>query len=172
MYVKLGQGLAARFFLQDKLIRGEHNTAGEIGYMLPGLSHEGAVNYENRLCNDAVSKKYTELGGSGKPATISDIHALAKNGDETAKSVLDFLLDEFAVILLNSAAVLDPQVIVLGGDASCFGEKEIATLKQKIELHLPLVQNIIPSILDKNSCLYGAIKMGLDRIEERIIDIW
>jgi hypothetical protein len=67
---------------------------------------------------------------------------------------------------------LDPQVIILGGDACYFGEKEISFLKQRIERHLPLVQNIIPSRLNNKACLYGAIKTGLDRVEERITDIW
>ena len=180
LYVKLGQGLAARFVMQNKLIRGEHNIAGEIGYMLPGIPSgmpsgipfENSINYENMLCNDAVSRKYAELGGGGIANTITDLCSLANDGDETAKRVVSCLLDEFAVVLINSAVVLDPQVIILGGDACSFGEKEITLLKQKVELHLPLVQNIIPSMLDKNACLYGAIKMGLDRIEERIIEIW
>jgi len=172
LYVKLGQGLASRVVIQNKLLRGNNNMAGEIGYMLPGISSGNTVNYENMLCNDSVSRKYSETGGSGRANTISDLHSLAESGDETAKAVISYLLDEFAVVLLNSAVVLDPQVIILGGDACCFGEKETSLLKQKIELHLPLVQNIIPSMLDKKACLYGAIKMGLDRIEERIIDIW
>ena len=68
--------------------------------------------------------------------------------------------------------MIDPQVIILGGEACCFGEKEIILLKQKIEKNLPLSQNIISSGLNKKACLFGAIKMGLDRIEERISDIW
>ena len=172
LYVKLGQGLAARVALQSKLLRGKHKMAGEIGYMLPGLSSECTVNYENILCNDAIAKKYTEWGGHDKAATISDVYTLAEGGDGKAQAVISYLLDEFAVVLLNSAAVLDPQVIILGGDACCFQEKEIVMLKQKIERHLPLSQNIIPSRLDKKACLYGAVKMGLDRVEERITDIW
>ena len=172
LYVKLGQGLAARVVLHGKLLRGKHKMAGEIGYMVPGFSSEKTLNYENRLCNDAVAQKYAGLGGSGKAKTISDICSLADGGDETARAVVSYLLDEFAVVLLNSAAVLDPQLIILGGEACCFGEKEIAELKQKIERHLPLSQDIVPSRLDKKACLYGAIKMGLDRVEERITEIW
>ena len=124
------------------------------------------------LCNDSVARRYADLGGSGKATTISDLLTLADGGDETAKAVISHLLDMFAVVLLNSTSVLDPQVIILGGDAGSFGEKEIALLKQKIERYLPLTRNIIPSKLNKNACLYGAVKMGLDRIEERIINIW
>jgi len=172
LYVKLGQGLTTRFILEKKLISGEHNTAGEIGYMLPGISYKGGDNYEDILCNSAICRKYTELGGSGKANTISDIYTHASNGDGTARGVISYLLDKFAVVLLNMVAVLDPEVIILGGDAACFGERETALLKQYIEQRLPLVQNIIPSKLRKNACLYGAIKMGLDHVEERITNVW
>ena len=172
LYVKLGQGLAARFALQNKLVRGEHKIAGEIGYMLPGLETGKNINYENMLCNEAAVKHYRELSGAGSVLTISDLHALSGCGDEAAQVVMRSLLDQFSVVLLNSAAVLDPQVIILGGDASCFNENEISFLKQQIEQNFPLAQNIVPSMLDKKACLYGAIKAGLDRVEERITGIW
>ena len=172
LYVKLGQGLAARIVLQGKLLRGEHKMAGEIGYMLPGNSCGENVNYENLICNDSVTKKYIELGGKEKALSIMDLCRLADNGDAAACTVIDYMLEKFAVVLLNSAAVLDPQVIILGGDACYFREQDINFLKKKIEQYLPLVQNIVPSKLNSKACLYGAIKTGLDRIEERITDIW
>lgn len=175
LYVKLGQGLAARIVLHDKLLRGQHRMAGEIGYMLPGVPREEgieAANYESMLCNDAVSKRYTGMNGKNKVNTISDLCALADSGDEVADTVLGELLDRFAVTLLNSATVLDPQVIILGGDAGSFGEKEIAVLKQKIEQHFPLGQNIVTSKMDKKACLYGAIKVGLEHVEDRITEMW
>jgi len=172
LYVKLGQGLAARIVLQNKLLRGEHKMAGEIGYMLPGVSSKENTNYENLICNESASKRYVELGGKGKADGILDLCQLADNGDDKARIVIDYVLDQFAVVLLNSSAVLDPQVIILGGDACYFKEKEINFLKQRIERHLPLLQNIVPSKLNNKACLYGAIKAGLDRVEERITDIW
>jgi len=172
LYVKLGQGLAARIVLGNRLIRGEHQMAGEIGYMLPGAAGTNAVNYENILRNEAVSRKYSELGGKNKIDTISELYALSKNGDKTAKKVMRQLLDHFAVVLLNSTTVLDSQVIILGGEACCFEEEEIASLKQRIEQHFFLSQNIIISGLKNKASLYGAIKQGLNRVEERIVDIW
>jgi len=172
LYVKLGQGLAARVVVQNKLLRGYHNMAGEIGYMMPGLPDGASVNYENLLCNDAVSKKYREYKGTNKADTISDLFELANKGDKPAAKVAGDLLRQFSIVLLNSASVLDPQVIILGGDACCFGEKEIITLKKLMEQHLPPAQNIVPSMLDKKACIFGAIKRGLDQVEERIINIW
>ena len=172
LYVKLGQGLAARFVLEDKLIRGENNIAGEIGYMLPDVPSENAVNYENLLCNNAVSQQYKKLTGTRKANTISEICILADKGDKAALTVIHNLLDRFAIVILNSTTILDPQVIILGGEACSFKEKEITHLKQKILQHFPLSQDIIISTLDKKACLYGAIKMGLLRVEERITEIW
>jgi len=180
LYVKLGQGLAARVVLQSSLLRGEHKMAGEIGYMLPGLPGGNAVpgegpqdfNYEHMLTNAAVCRRYCELSGGKTAGTITDLHTLADCGDEAALTIIHNLLDQLAVVLLNSATVLDPQVIILGGDACCFGEKDTARLKQRIEQYFPLVQNIMTSRLNKQACLYGAIKMGLDRVEESIAGIW
>jgi predicted NBD/HSP70 family sugar kinase len=171
-YVKLGQGLAARSVMQNKLVRGEHNVAGEIGLMRSGLPTGNKIDYEHMLCNATVSAQYMELGGKNQILTISDLCVQAKDGDNAAKRLMGKLLNQFAIVLLNCATVLDPQIIILGGDAGSFTEKEIAFLKSSIEKHSSLVQNIIPSILNKKACIYGAIKTGLDRIEERIIDIW
>ena len=132
------------------------------------------------LSNAAISRKYRELEGKEFVFTISDLCALtngvgkgfAMSQDKTAFKVMRYLLDHFAVVLLSCATVIDPQVIILGGDASNFKEKDIILLKDRIEKHFPLAQNIIASKLNKNACLYGAIKMGLDRVEERIAEIW
>jgi len=175
LYVKLGQGFAARVVLQNKLLRGRHKMAGEIGYMLPYIplnDAAGALNFENMLCNEAVSRKYADMNGMNSADTISDLCALSGNGDKTARAVVYDLLDDFAVALINSAAVLDPQVIILGGDACSLGDNEIAYLKARMGRLFPLEQNILASSLGKNACLSGAIKSGLDRVEDRITKVW
>ena len=171
-YVKLGQGLAARFVLDNKLVRGEHNMAGEIGHMLPGLSSENALNYEDLLSNDAVSRQYRELTGANRVASISDLCTLAASSDEPAMTIMRNLLDRFALVIINSATLLDPEVIILGGDACSFNGNEIDLLKQRIEQHFPISHNIIISKLDKKASLYGAIRMGFNKVEERITEVW
>ena len=172
-YVKLGQGLSGRVVKQGELLRGEHDMAGEIGYMLPCLMSMGMKNFEYLLSNAVVSRKYKELTGVHKINTISDLCHWANKGDTIARTLVTDVLNQFAVVLVNSVTILDPQVIILGGEAiSFFGEKEMAQLKQRMDQYYPLTQNIVSSKLDKNACIYGAIKRGLDMVEERIIDIW
>ena len=172
LYVKLGQGLASRVVIQNKLLRGQHNAAGEIGYMMPGPVTDDTVNYEKMLRNDTMAAKYQEMTGSEDVHTISGLCTLADDGDEAAKSILEELLNHFAVVLLNNVSVLDPQVVILGGDACRFGDKEIRVLKEHMERYLPLTQHIVPSKLNKQACLLGAIKVGLDRVERRITEVW
>ena len=172
LYVKLGQGLASKYVIQNKLVRGEHNMAGEIGLMVPGLPPGNKGNYEQSLSNAAAVSRYKKAGGRKQVQTISDLRSLAIRGDTAARKIMRQLLDEFAVVLLNCATVLDPQVIILGGEASNFSDVEIASIRNRIEKHFPLVEHIIPSSLDMKACIYGAIKTGLDRIEERITEIW
>lgn len=171
IYVKLGQGLSSRIVLQGKLLRGENNMAGEIAYMLPGVQNENRLNYENMLCNDALSVRYKHAArdSSANSYTLSDLITMRRQGDRTAKAVLDYLLEQFSITLLNSVVVLDPQVIILGGDASHFDDDDVGFLKSRFDDYFPLNQKIIRSGLDKQACIYGAIKLGLDLIEERII---
>lgn len=169
LYVKLGQGLASRIVLQEKLLRGENRLAGEIGFMRPGTGRES---YENMLCNDALSRRYAALAGEGPEAgglLLSDLLEMRAKGNGAARQVIGEVLDNLAVVVLNSVAVLDPQVIILGGDASGFTPEDIAGMKATIEEAFPVEQKIIRSSLNKKAGIHGAIRMGLDRVEERII---
>ena len=174
LYVKLGQGFAARIVLQGKLLRGFHNMAGEIGYMLPDLTNESTQmkNYENMLCNEAIAHKYADLKGKNKVKGIADVCRLAKKGDDVADVVMQDLFSQFAIAMHNSVVVFDPQVIILGGDACCFSKKEIKLIKQKMKTYFPYNQNIVTSRLGNESCLYGAVKVGIDYVEDRITNIW
>lgn len=175
LYVKLGQGFAARIVLQNKLLRGQHRMTGEIGYMLPGIppeTAENANNYESMLCNDAIARRYREMDGRNHADTISDVYKLSSGGDDVARQVIRELLNRFAIAMLNSVTVLDPQVIILGGDAGCFEQEDLHFLHQRMQRYYPLEQHILTSTLDKKACLYGAVKNGLDRVEDRITEIW
>jgi len=175
LYVKLGQGFAARIVLHNQLLRGQHSMTGEIGYMLPSIplgDSSEAINYESMLCNDAVARRYRQRNGACSVGTISDVYALSDSGDAVAGEVLGELLNGFAIALLNSVTVLDPQVIILGGDACCFSDAELSFLNERMQQFYPLDQNILTSELDKKACLYGAVKNGLDRVEARITEIW
>lgn len=172
LYVKLGEGLASRIVLGDgRLMRGEHNLAGEIGYMMPSCAGS-TVNFENMLRNTAMCQRYkTAIGESSDTEyTITDLLKKRQDGDKVAGEVIGFLLENLWVVLLNSASVLDPQVIILGGDACNFEKVDVAFLKNKLEACLPLNQNIILSKLEKQGCLYGAIKIGLDEVEKGIME--
>ena len=172
LYVKLGQGLAARMLLQNKLVRGKYNMAGEIGFMLPGIGDKKINNYEHMLSNATITKRYKEMNGKSPVSTISDLILLAESKDTVASGVLEYLLDHFSIVLQNCATIFDPEVIILGGDACNLRDNDISLIKERIEKNFPLTQNIVRSELNKNACLYGAIKMGLDHIGEKITDIW
>ena len=172
LYVKLGQGLAARLVIQNKLVRGAHHMAGEIGYMSTGPHQKGASNYEDILCNEALAKMYADAGGTQNATTIPELCTLADNGDAAALTVTGHLFEQFAVVLQNSAVMFDPQAVILGGDACCFGTKEMATLERHVKRLMPLEQRFMISKLNKKAGVYGAIKVGLDRVEERIVDVW
>jgi len=171
LYVKIGQGLGARIVIDNKLLRGQHNMAGEIGFMLPDLSGKGQ-NYEQKLKNANLIKNYRILNGKSKASGISDLCTLAKNQDNAAKKVVKQLFDHLAILLLNCSTVLDPQIIILGGDACSLTDNELILIQNHMEEKFPISHKLILSTLEKKACIYGAIKTGLDYAEKRITELW
>lgn len=168
LYVKVGEGIASRIVLQGKPLRGWHDAAGEIGFMRP--SNRGG-SYEELMCSQALAAMYQDKSGGGgaKPATLSDLLTLRGNGDEAARQVVAAALEYLWVVLLNCVSVLDPQVILLGGDGGSLDEADTDYLSGRIAQHLPPARTILTSRLDKKACIFGAISTALDRVEELVL---
>lgn len=94
-----------------QVIHGVCNSAGEIAYMrIPkGTMHE--VVSTTRLVKDvAKAKQLDEKELNGKI-----IFDWAKNGDEDAKFAINTLMENLADGITNITAVLNPEMIILGG---------------------------------------------------------
>ena len=104
-----------------------------------------------------------------------------KKGNENSKRQLDELSkqvkklgsrqDEMAMAVEELTESLEDQMKT-ASSLLTRKEKEINALKKNIDSRLPLNQKIIPSSLNKKAALYGAVKIGLDRVEELITEIW
>lgn len=169
-YVKLGQGFAARAVLNGELLSGHYNAAGEIGYMMPGPGK--GPNYEELLHNAGLVQQYKKLApdSSGSPETLSDLLTLRKKGDIIATSVVQQMLEHLWVVLLNCTTVLNPQVIVIGGDGGYLSQEDLGYLTQRIEQHFPMETNILTSGLDKKACIFGGIDVGLRYVDNQILE--
>lgn len=140
--VTLGTGIGGGIIIDDRLIRGSHGFAGEIGHMQIkaggrrcGCGLRGcwerygsgtAVVHEAReiaMVAPVSAARILELAG-GNPYQITGemVTKAAQEGDQTAQDVLDTVAEWIGIGLADLAAILDPQAFVLAGGVSNAGE--------------------------------------------------
>lgn len=108
--VSLGTGLGGAVVVDGTLLRGAHGAAGEFGFLLAG--REQLRRREPMAMETLVGGRSIADRAGREPAAVL---AAAAEGDEAAWAVLDELLDHVAMAIVDIAAVVDPERVVLDG---------------------------------------------------------
>jgi predicted NBD/HSP70 family sugar kinase len=101
-YVYVGAGLGLGLYIGDRLIRGSHGLAGEIGY-LPGSGH------------GTLAAELTARGFGRSDAPSADVTAIIRELDRDDSPALEVLSAVIARAVASVNAVVDPELVLLGG---------------------------------------------------------
>jgi glucokinase len=150
--VTVGTGIGGGIVIDGRLFRGAHGAAGEIGHInaVPdgrpcGCGRHGCLEQYasgNALVREAralAADRRSEAGallalGDGTPEGVQGVHVTeaARAGDPVA-------VEAFAIVgtwlgrgLADLAAVLDPEVFVIGGGVSDAGDLLLASARQTL----------------------------------------
>ncbi len=171
-FVSGGTGIGMGLVLEGKLHRGAHGAAGEIAF-LPladgeldprDARRQGAL--ESAASAAAVVRAARRAGTRLRSAR--SVFAAAAAGDERAQEVVAGQASIVARALAAIVAVVDPELIVLGGGigrAPGFAEEVGAALAQLS----PVVPDVLPSALGENAVVDGCLAVGGDQLWERIL---
>ncbi len=168
----VGTGIGGAVIINNKLIRGAQNIAGEIGHMK--LTFDGPkCNCGQNGCLEAYASKiamqrYMEEQGMKFDSILKS--SLLKNGvTEQNKIIKDaikrsaYYLGEAIGSLVNC---LDPEVVVLGGGVSqAIGEYLIRKVEPIANARALVKPNIKLSMLGDDAGLFGAVKLLLSNDE-------
>ena len=148
--VILGTGVGGGIVHRGALWSGPHHVAGEWGHH--AIDPAGAACYcgrrgcvETMLSGPALEAAHRAAGGPDCGA--SEVAARAAAGEPAAAAVLDRYVDAFGRAVANLIAILDPDVIVLGGGLSNLaelygrGRDAVARYVFNDELRTPIVRN-------------------------------
>lgn len=119
--VVLGTGIAGALVVDGRVRRGAHGAASEIGHMR--VTDEalacscGATGcLETVVGGTQLGVRWQELAASAPvDATARDVVAAAERGDDAARTVLDRAATGLARALLHVSALVDPELVILGG---------------------------------------------------------
>jgi predicted NBD/HSP70 family sugar kinase len=162
-YVYTATGIGAGFVINGELYVGANGTAGEIGHTTideNGLVCEcGGRGCLNTLANpNAIIKNL--LQSHGARLSIADVIRLAHDGDAGCRRVLSDAGRHIGVAMANMYNLLDPELIVLGGNLAAAGAILIDPLRESMARRAIHAGEAIPAVvageLDDRVVVVGA----------------
>ncbi len=179
VFLAIGTGIAAGIFANGKLVHGADSTAGEVGYMhVPGTPVEAAKpgapgSLESTIGGEGIRQQWLRTrNGSGnvsdREVTATEILESGRAGDVPAAGVLNHSAQVLAYAVYNMSLVLNSSLFVLGGGVGMSAPLLHATQRHLDQYHEPAPPKVIVSSLGQDAQLIGAIRLALDKAEERI----
>ena len=173
----LGAGVGGAVVASGSLVKGRHNGAGEVGYLLTerGQARQplgGPLGGMERVISaSALAARARALGG---PATAEGddlaaavaLLAWAAAGDPAASLVVDELVDHVAMVLVAVGSIVDPSLVILDGPIGRELGPWVKPLSAALAARLPRAPGICVSGLGRGSTLLGAVAAAL-QLERR-----
>lgn len=170
--LEIGTGL----LIDGRIYRGSHFMAGETGFYTDHLDNP-KINYKRTHTFRSICCELAERleGITLDPAALEEEYCLnhvsalfetCARGDALSISVLDAYIDRTALMLNKVDVLLNPQLIVIGGDICQMPQSEHLFLERLNERYRPLrqlKQDIVYSKYGPLVTLYGAGRMALER---------
>lgn len=180
VFIWLGVGLGLATVLGGRLHRGFTGAAGEIGYLpVPGVPlledvrrpYTGSL---QSLVGAAALHQLARQNGFEAPSAVAGVRAAVAAldaGDGNGVAFIDELARRVALGLAAVCAVLDPQLVVLGGGIGEAGgiplAERVAARVSQICLSNP---RVVPTAVTDNPVLRGAILTAVDQAREELLD--
>jgi glucokinase len=157
LMITLGTGIGGGIVMDGRLRRGSHGVAGEWGHMrvvpdgrLCACGNRGC--WEQYASGTALGQTAREVAstspaaaalllervdGEAQRLTGEDVARAAYEGDPLALELLTGVGEWLGQGIADLSAVLDPEVVVIGGGVSVLGEMVLAPARDRLERALP-----------------------------------
>lgn len=186
VFIEVSSGIGAGIIIDNKLIKGSNGSAGEIGFT---ISNSKKINFkikdkgflEEHSSVRSIRGSAIEEIKKGKRTIITNmvdgkieeitpfiVCRAAIKGDKLANDIITQMVEILSIGIINLILIVDPQLVVLGGDI--FDLPEISKLfikpiTKKIKNFVPFViPEIKASSLGGDTCIRGAAFNAIDSI--------
>jgi predicted NBD/HSP70 family sugar kinase len=179
VYMSIGTGMGMGIVIDGTLYRGSRQAAGEIGYLPVGagdplLEHPGSHRrgmFES-VASAAGLVAMAERAGMIGVQTPKDVLDAARRGDKAAQKAVDREIDHLTTALAGVIAILDPELVVLGGGVGGHADDLLTRpllerLGRLVALELPRIE---VSALGANAVLLGALASGLAAAHDLVLE--
>jgi glucokinase len=168
VFVALGTGIGAGVVLGGRLHRGAHALAGEIAFFPMTRKHLWEPDWEHCLEGYVGGRSYLERAIQllGERATVKDLFDAANSGHAAASAWLREMQEHLAIAICNIIALLDPELVILGGGVTAAqGEGFVTQVRDLVHgSGLPIRTPISISALGSDAQLIGAVRLAREAV--------
>lgn len=163
----LGTGVGGGIIIDNKIYRGSHFYAAEIGHMM--VKAEGPVcsctrrgHLEALVSATAIVRDYKKLKIQFNIKNISakDVFNAARKGDNIARHVVSEAARYLGLGVASLINVFDPEMVVIGGGVANAGDILFRPLRKAVQdgvmRHAFRKPKVLPAKLGENAGLLGA----------------
>ena len=172
VFVQLGVGIGMGVLIGGEIYRGASGAAGEIGYLPIGhvqpRGPEGV--FEATIGSEALTR-HLEATSSSAAVELSpaDLFKHAEE-DEESRAIVESMLGYLSTGLISVSAVLNPELIVLGGGLAASLGPYVDRLEQELATKVLKPPRVERSVLGDTAVAIGAIKRGILYVERGLFD--
>lgn len=175
VFINIGNNVGAGIFLGGRIHHGAEWSAGEIGYLrLPSTSRRQITIHEfgeleTVLTGPGNLKSWGEAcnkssrGADNQYLSALDVFNLAHAGDARAVKIARQRSETVADIVVNLSLILNPGLIVLGGEIGSHPTL-IDFVQKQLESGEFAVPEIASSPVDRRAVLWGGISLALEAL--------
>ncbi|WP_028979147.1 ROK family protein [Sporocytophaga myxococcoides] len=165
--VIMGTGCGGGIVYKGEVIPGLQSIAGEWGHTTIDYQKGPACYCGKRGCVETfisgggVEKRYEDLTGEKK--SLHEIISLYRSGNQNAGIIMQKFFEHFGVALSNVLAVIDPDIVVLGGGVSNIEELYTLGIDQVKKYHFndELKTIIVKNTTGDSAGVIGAALIGV-----------
>ena len=175
VYLHIGTGVGMGLVLNGELYRGSSGAAGEVGYLPVAVQdprgradrRRGAL--ESTLGAPALMEQARRDGVHGV-TDAKGVFEAARRGDVAARRVISAVAERIAVAIAATAAVVDPELVILGGPIGRQGDLLLEPVERQLAARSPFRPRIEASALGDDAEILGAIARALESAEDLLFD--
>ncbi|WP_311979567.1 ROK family transcriptional regulator [Promicromonospora citrea] len=167
-YVRASHGVGGGLVLGGRAVHGRSGVAGEIGHV--SVDENGPVcRCGNRGCLEMLvgaSSLLSMLPESAGHLTLADLVARARDGDAGCRRVVFDAGRHLGVALANLCNLVDPDVVVIGGQLAEAGDVLLEPLRTALGQRVVATSRgpaeVVRSVLGADAGVRGALAAALD----------
>ena len=178
VYISIGTVIGSAIIIKGRLHRGHTYYAGEVGWFIPDRDHlfknSGKFGcLESLATGPALVRKTKKLLqthsfqsdalSGNENVTPKKIFNAYEQGSESATIVINEWIKDVGITLCNISSLLNPELIILGGGLTRSCACTLDKLKEILEWGTQAPPEIQISDLKEEACLFGGLKLCLDR---------